>query len=53
MTYQEAKQAANTKNPNIVYMGYAGNGWTFEVYYCPRRKRQVWTSVNPHGLRIN
>lgn len=52
MTYQEAKAAANKKAPNVTFTGDAGNGHTFEVYYCPRRKRQVWTTITPQGLRI-
>lgn len=52
MTYQEAKRKANRKNPNIIYRGDAGNGHTFEVYYCPRRKRQIWTTITPEGMRI-
>lgn len=52
MTYAEAKAAATKAAPNKVFTGDAGGGWTFEVYYCPRRGRQVWTSINPHGMRI-
>jgi len=52
MTYAEAKKAANKKNAGIVYTGYAGNGCTFEVYYCEWRKRQIWTTVTPNGTRI-
>lgn len=52
MTYAEAKKAANKNHPNVVYRGDSGGGWTFEVYFCPRRNRQVWTSINPNGMRI-
>ena len=52
MNYQDAKAAANKKAPNVTFTGDAGNGHTFEVYYCPRRKRQVWTTITPQGLRI-
>jgi hypothetical protein len=52
MTYQQAKAAANRKAPNITFTGSAGNGHTFEVYYCPRRGRQVWTTITPQGVRI-
>lgn len=52
MTYAEAKAAANKRNPNITYMGDAGQGWKFEVYFCSKRRRQIWTSVGPAGQRI-
>ena len=52
MTYQEAKKAATKANPNVLYTGEAGNGCTFEVYYCPKRNRQIWTTVTPNGTRI-
>ena len=53
MTYKEAKKAATKKTPGIVYAGDAGDGFTFEVYYCPERKRQVWTSITPEDKRIH
>lgn len=52
MTYAEAVKQATKKNPNVVYRGDAGQGWSFEMYYCPRRKRRVSVSINPHGDRI-
>ena len=53
MTYAEAKKAANRRNPNMVYKGDAGNGFSFEVYYNPWLKRQVWTTINDKtGFRI-
>ena len=52
MTYAEAKKAATKRNADKVFMGDAGNGWTFEVYWCSWRKRQVWTSINSAGQRI-
>lgn len=52
MTYSEAKQAANKTNANKLFTGEAGNGCTFEVYYCPQRKRQIWTTVTANGVRI-
>ena len=52
MTYQEAKKAATKKNAGIVYMGDAGNGCTFEVYYCTKRSRQIWTTITKDGIRI-
>lgn len=52
MTYQQAKAAATKKNANIVYSGDAGNGCTFEVYYCEWRKRQIWTTITASGIRI-
>ena len=52
MTYQQAKLAANKTNPNIVYMGDAGNGCMFEVYWCSFRQRQVWTTITASGVKI-
>ncbi len=52
MTYSEAKKAANKENANIVYMGDAGNGCKFEVYFCPRRNRQIWAAITKDGTRI-
>ena len=52
MTYKEAKSKANPANPKIVYFSDAGDGWFAEVYYCPKRNRQVWTTINPEGTRI-
>ena len=52
MTYKQAKKQANKKNQKTVFRGDAGNGFMFEVYYCPRRKRQVWTTITPNGDRI-
>ncbi len=53
MTGHEAKKAATKKNAGVVYRGDAGDGYTFEVYYCKRRKRQVWTSITPYGERTS
>ena len=52
MNFKDAKKVANKKNANIVYSGDAGNGCTFEVYYCPIRNRQIWTTITPNGTRI-
>jgi len=52
MTYAEAKKAATKKNANITFSGDAGNGCTFEVYFCDQRGRQIWTTVTPNGVRI-
>lgn len=52
MTYKEAKTAATKSNAGIVYTGDAGNGCTFEVYFCARRNRQVWVTITPDGTRI-
>ena len=52
MTYAEAKKAATKKNANITSSGDAGNGCTFEVYFCDQRGRQIWTTVTPNGVRI-
>lgn len=30
----------------------AGEGWKGEAFWCPRRRRIVQFSVNPHGDRI-
>ncbi len=53
MNYHEAKKAATKKNAGVVYEGDAGDGFTFEVYYCKWRKRRVWTSITPEGLRTS
>ena len=52
MTYQSAKLAANKQNANIIYTGDAGNNCTFEVYWCPRRSRQIWATITKDGFRI-
>ena len=52
LTYKEAKRLASRKNPNAVFRSDAGDGWTSEVYWCSRRKRQVWTSISPDGIRV-
>ena len=52
LPYREAKRLASRKNPNMVFRSDAGQGWTSEVYWCSRRKRQIWTSINPDGARI-
>ena len=52
MTYAEAKKAANKSNAGKVFNGDAGNGCTFEVYFCEWRKRQIWTTVTKSGARI-
>ena len=52
MTYAEAKKAATSRNADKVFTGDAGNGHTFEVYWCNWRKRQVWSTVNRAGYRI-
>lgn len=52
MTYEEAKKAANSKNANIVFSGDAGNGFRFEVYFCDKRGRQIWTTVTSSGVRV-
>ena len=52
MTYQEAKAAATKKNPNVTYFVEQENGAHSEVYYCPRRKRQIWTWVSKDGTRV-
>lgn len=52
MTYQEAKKTATKENAKIVYTGDAGNGHTFEVYYCPIRGRQIWATVTKEGIKI-
>ncbi len=53
MTLQEAKKAATEENAGVVYRGDAFGGCTFEVYYCISRKRQVWTSITPEGVRTS
>jgi hypothetical protein len=53
MTYKQAKQKANKENPNIIYTGYAGNNCRFEVYFCPKRNRQIWTTITSQGFRVN
>lgn len=30
----------------------AGDGYTSEGYYCPRRKRAVVTLIAPNGVRV-
>lgn len=52
LTYADAKRRATKRNAGIVYRSDAGNGWTSEVYWCPQRRRQIWTSINPQGMRI-
>lgn len=52
MTYKQAKLSANKENANIVYRGDAGNNCSFEVYFCSRRNRQIWTTITPDGTRI-
>ena len=52
LTYREAKARATRKNADKVFKSDAGDGWTSEVYWCSRRKRQVWTSISPQGARI-
>jgi len=52
MTYNQAKNAANSTNQNIIFAGEAGNGCRFEVYFCPQRNRQIWTTVTANGTRI-
>jgi len=52
MTYNQAKNAANSTNQNIIFAGDAGNGCRFEVYFCPQRNRQIWTTVTANGTRI-
>jgi|DEB0MinimDraft_4_1074332.scaffolds.fasta_scaffold20732_4 hypothetical protein len=52
MTYTEAKKLATKKNPNVVYEGDAGNGWTFQVYYCSIRNKVVSLSISPEGISI-
>jgi hypothetical protein len=51
-TYAEAKKLANKKNAGIMFCGDAGNGHTFEVYFCAWRNRQVWATVTADGIRI-
>ncbi len=53
MTYQEVKKAATKKNAGVVYRGDAGDGYTFEVYYCTERKRRVWTLTTPEGTQYS
>lgn len=52
MEYKTAKSLATSKNPNVSYSGDAGNGCTFVVYWCPRRKRQIWSTITPAGVAI-
>ncbi len=51
MTYKQAKALATKSNAGEVFTSDAGNGWTSEVFWCASRKRQIWTSINPDGLR--
>ncbi len=53
MTGHEAKKAATKKNAGVVYEGDAGDGFTFEVYYCKRWKRRVWTLITPEGTQYS
>lgn len=52
MTYQQAKKAANKKAANVVFVVEQPDGTKSEVYYCPRRGRQIWTWINKEGMRI-
>lgn len=52
MTYSQAKKTATKNNQNITYKGDAGNNCTFEVYYCSTKKRQIWATVLPSGIKI-
>lgn len=52
MSYAEAKKAATIANAGQIFSGPAGNGCTFEVYFCSRRGRQIWSTILPSGVRV-
>ena len=53
MTYSEAVRILNAKKSSAGTLRWdAGAGWTSEAFYCARRKRIIFTSINPSGLLV-
>jgi len=56
MTYREAVKTLENKKTRTVdtmIRGDAGNGFTWEVYYCSRRKRVISQTRMPSGVVLH